>query len=100
MIHTNKITVEKLEIYRVYKGDGDHFARFANKEQREIISLGGWDIIDELLSDYHLIKRNLAAEQYELAFYKKLEESFYDQEAIQLFYQLYDELEHWRNRRC
>lgn len=99
MIDTNKITVEKLEIYRLYKGDGDHFAKFANAEQRKIISLGGWDIVDELLSDYHIIKRDLAAAEYELAFNKKIEESFFDQEAIQQFYQLYDQLEHWRNRR-
>ncbi|OQP58830.1 hypothetical protein A3860_39355 [Niastella vici] len=99
MIETNKITVEKLEIYWDCRGDGDHFARSAKEKERKLFSNGEWRLIDELLSDYALVKRNLAAEQYEQAFYEKLEASFYDHEAKERFYELCDEMEDWRGSR-
>jgi len=99
MVETNKITVEKLNIYRDCRGDGDHFVRSAKEKERKLFSYDEWRLIDHLLSDYQLVKNNLAAEQYELAFYEKLESSFYDQDAKARFYQLYDEMEDWRKRR-
>jgi hypothetical protein len=92
MEEKNKITVEKLEIYKLFKGNNDSFARSANNVQKKEISSYEWDILDELYSDYHIIKRNLAAEQFEVDFKNKLNSNFYNQEAIQRFYLIYNQI--------
>ena len=92
MKEKNKITIEKLEVYKLFKGDNDGFARGANKEQKKEISSDEWDLLDELYSDCHIIKRDLATVQFEVDFNKKLNSLFYNQEAIQRFYQIYNQI--------
>ena len=94
MKEDRKITIEKLEVYMFFNGDIDDFARRANKDQQEEIFSDEWYMIDELINDYHIIKKELAAKQFEISFHNKMDSNFHNEEAKQKFYQVYDQIRH------
>jgi len=67
------ITLKKIEIYMSYNGDGDRFVRFGNSQEKLIINYEDWSLIESLIQDIRLSKRDLVSEQYLENINKKLE---------------------------
>ncbi len=64
------ITLRKIEIYRKFSGDIDHFARVGSHQDKIDISDKEWSLIDSLLQDLELVDKGLAAD----TFVKRLDE--------------------------
>lgn len=64
------ITLRKIEIYRKFSGDIDHFARVSSHQDKIDISDKEWSLIDSLLQDLELVDKGLAAD----TFVKRLDE--------------------------
>ena len=55
------ITLQKLDIFVHYKGDGDMFAR--STRHKDLITDAEWDLIDTLLQDATVINRKLGSKE-------------------------------------
>jgi len=49
------ITIEKLEIYKDYHGDGDMCVRIGKAKDKTIMDENDWGVIDDLVQDIILI---------------------------------------------
>lgn len=67
------ITLNKLKLFKQYKGDGDVFVRIATKKEKDIIDYSDWEMIDELLQDVGLINKGLVSDDYRERINNKLE---------------------------
>ena len=56
------ITEAKLKLYKLYKGDGDMFARTGRKHEKEFMPDSDWHLIDLLLQDATVLSRQLGSE--------------------------------------
>jgi len=55
------ITSEKVKIFASWKGDGDMFARSGSRSDKEVINDAEWSLIERMLEDQVVIKRNLGS---------------------------------------
>lgn len=58
------ITIEKLKIYRHYKGDGDSFARSGRNSEKELINDNDWSIITSSEQNIELIAKGLSSSEF------------------------------------
>ncbi|MBC7412502.1 MAG: hypothetical protein H7331_08625 [Bacteroidia bacterium] len=75
------ITIEKVKIYNIYKGDVDGFGRASNRH-RKIINHNEFSLLEGLIQDIKLIEKGLASENYISHVNKKLLESCNDMDTI------------------
>jgi hypothetical protein len=64
------ITLEKLDMYQKYGGDVDDWQRRGSTQG--VMAPGDWSLIENFISDLKLIKRGLAAAEYEAQVREKL----------------------------
>ena len=58
------ITLEKLNIYKKYKGDVDHYSRVNRNKHELIMESGDFSKIDSLLQDIEITGNGLTSESY------------------------------------
>lgn len=66
------ITIEKLNLFRKYKGDGDAFIRVGTKNEKSVMDYSDWRSIDDFIQEIGLIKKKLASEKFEESVTTKL----------------------------
>lgn len=66
------INIEKIKIYKRFRGDIDSFIRTQNKKLEAVINEDDFRSIEELVQDYTIIKNNLASSEYKEKFNKKI----------------------------
>ena len=76
------ITLEKLRIFAIYKGDADMFGRIGRKVEKAIISEADWHLIDTLLQDCIVLDRNLGAEQRNIQASQRIKEHCENDEVV------------------
>ena len=76
------ITIETLNIYKKYQGDGDIFQRVGKKDEKKIMNYSNWRNVDDLVQKISLIKRKLASKTFEDSTIKQLKESCENQNVI------------------
>jgi hypothetical protein len=69
-LNDDMITRRKIEIFKKYSGDIDHFARVGTHQDKIDISDNEWSLIDNLLQDLEIVDKGLVAD----AFLKRLDE--------------------------
>ena len=79
-----RITVEKLNIYYKYGGDMDGFARVGKEVEKQNISSGDWELIDDLTQSLILIRNGYASDSFTSGTFKRLEELSDEQAYKQL----------------
>lgn len=70
------ITIEKLDIYNKYKGDGDAFVRSATKNEKKIINGSDFLLIDNVIQDLKIIEKGLASKSFIEEFKEKYNHEF------------------------
>ncbi|HWK05692.1 MAG TPA: hypothetical protein VNS58_18760 [Puia sp.] len=70
------LNLEKLNIYKSFRGDIDSFGRSTNKKTREKINENDFRVIDEIVQGMILIKNNLSSDAYKKDIEDKTRESF------------------------
>lgn len=68
------LTVEKIRLYKKFRGDVDSLSRSNNNKIKQLISEDDFFVIESLIQDSHLISKNLASKTYANNFVKKIEE--------------------------
>lgn len=58
------ITQRKIEIFKKFSGDIDHFARVGTPQDKIDISDKDWALIDNFLQDLELVDKGLAADSF------------------------------------
>lgn len=58
------ITKEKIEIYSIYRGDIDGWARAGTNEQKAIMNDQDWLVIGNLVQDLRLVNNGFASKSY------------------------------------
>ena len=66
------ITENKIKVYKKYNGDIDNWARNNSKKERLIISDDDWYLIDELIQDLVLIKKQLTSSKFNNSLSEKI----------------------------
>ena len=69
------LTLEQVELYERYNGNGDSFSRFAKKEEDMIISDENWRILDDFVQDIIFIRKEITSESYIKNVIKRLKEN-------------------------
>ena len=77
------ITLDKLKIYKRYKGDGDMFGLAGRPVERQIVNDADWILIDTLLQDVIVIDRKLGSESRVAEAEQRLRETCADDEVIE-----------------
>lgn len=75
------LTKEKIKIFAYYKGDVDGFGH-GNPSHRKQMDGSEFYLINNLLSDLHMITKNLVSKEYILTTEIKLKESCEDESTI------------------
>lgn len=68
------VTLEKLRIYKMYSGDGDHYTRTNRNRGEQILENGDFSTIDNLLQDIKITNKGLSSETYLKTLSEKLVE--------------------------
>ena len=76
------ITIDKLNIYKKYQGDGDAFNRVGTKKEKGIINYSDWKCIEDLLQDICFVKKGFASKPLEEKLMEKLKNSCENQNVI------------------
>lgn len=76
------ITIEKLDIYKKYQGDGDAFCRVGKKEEKSTINYSDWKRIEEFLQDISIVKNGYASKPFEVELKEILNISCENQKVI------------------
>ncbi len=63
-LNDDMITRRKIEIYKKFSGDIDHFARVGTHQDKIDISDKDWSLIDSLLQDLEIVDKGLAADTF------------------------------------
>jgi hypothetical protein len=58
------ITIEKLKIYQHFRGDVDGWVRTGSEKDKYIIKNTDWFLIDSLIQDIFLIRKDLVAKSF------------------------------------
>lgn len=69
-LNDDMITLRKIEIFKKFSRDIDHFVRVWTPQDKIDISDKDWSLIDSLLQDLELVDKGLAAD----TFVKRLDE--------------------------
>jgi len=69
------ITIEKLKIFDIYKGDIDGFARVGRDHEKQLFDNNEWFLIDSFYQDLDLINKRLVAQEYSNNMFLKLKEN-------------------------
>ena len=72
------ITEEKFQVYNKYNGDIDAFIRMGSNKEKTLLPDFEWYKLENLIQDFHLIRRELASEAFKEAFLRKLEDDLED----------------------
>jgi len=70
------LTLEKLKIYKSFRGDIDSFGRSLNRKTKEKITESEFNLIDELVQEAIVIRNNLASDLFRTSFETKVSQSF------------------------
>ncbi|MBV4360603.1 hypothetical protein [Pinibacter aurantiacus] len=76
------ITLNHIEIYKSYSGDGDGFVRFTTARQKAIMDYKHWALVESLIQDIRLVKNGLASEIYMKTVNERLQENCDNEETI------------------
>ncbi len=76
------ITLNHINIYRKYNGDGDGFIRCATSEEKAVMDYKHWSLIASLVQDIFFIKKGLASDAFVKMTYEKLNNSCEGEETI------------------
>jgi hypothetical protein len=86
------ISLDKINFYKKYSGDGDLIFRLNDKKAQAIFSGNDdWTTITDLLQNIQLIKKNLCSEDFKLQTTTKIQQ-FVDPSAVQALWNLADKL--------
>lgn len=77
------ITQDKIKIYKKYDGDIDNWARTASKKDKLVMDDDDWYIIDRLVQDLSLTKKELTSQDFIHKLSNKLKENCDSEETIQ-----------------
>jgi hypothetical protein len=83
------ITIEKLNIFRKYQGDGDAFIRAGKKKEQSVMDYSDWRMIDEFIQGISLIKNELASERFEESLTTKLKDYCENQSVIDELWRIF-----------
>ena len=61
------ITLEKVQIYQLYDGDVELFARIGTSKQKEHFLDMEWSVIDQFVQGMAIVRRNLASDEFVLS---------------------------------
>ena len=70
------LNLDKLKIYKSFRGDIDSFGRSLNKKIKERMNESEFRLIDELVQGMILIKNDLASDVYKKEIEGKIREAF------------------------
>lgn len=76
------VTIEKLKIYIRYRGDVDMWTRIGSSKERSVMNTNDWYMIDDLIQDLGLVKKQVASNEFVIALRKRLDENCDSEETI------------------
>ena len=76
------ITNDKIKIFKKYNGDIDSWTRNNSKKESLIISDDDWYLIDTLIQDLLLMKKQLISSKFNDSLRKKIEENCENKKVI------------------
>ena len=59
------ITLEHIDIFNKYSGDGDHLVRVGTSKEHELFQGEEWSFIEQTFQDLELINKGLVSVAYE-----------------------------------
>jgi hypothetical protein len=77
------ITYKKIELFKKFNGDIDHFARAGSPQEKMNISDKDWALIDSFLQDLTLVEKGLAAEGFAISLDIRLKANIDDESVLQ-----------------
>lgn len=77
------ITKNKINIYKKYNGDIDSWARSGSKKEKNILNDNDWHIIDGLIQDLSLVKKELTSLTFSNDLNSKLKEICDGEETVE-----------------
>ena len=83
----NMITTEMIKIYILYNGSLGAY-EFAKKKHLKILSWTEFNLIERLVQDIRLVKRGLAAKNYEHELNERLKENCDGEETVAYLYEI------------
>jgi hypothetical protein len=86
------ITLEKLKLYKAYKGDVDLFGRSGSVREKELMPDCDWYLIERLLGDATVLNRNLGSDHRNTEAEQRLESSCENEEAVKYLRHLAERL--------
>lgn len=82
------ITLEHIMIYKKYGGSDDAWAYVVLESEKQIFKGGEWSLINSLIQDILLLKKNLLSQKYIDELNLKLKENCDNEETIEALKQL------------
>lgn len=78
------LTLKKIKIFRSYKGDVDLWAKVGSRKEKALIEEEDWYLIESLIQDIKLVKKELASTQFSDALEIKISDNCEDVQTINL----------------
>ncbi|MFL5741036.1 MAG: hypothetical protein ACJ75B_12515 [Flavisolibacter sp.] len=82
------ITIEKLKIFEKYRRQVDEFARFGKSKEKSLMTDQDWDEIESLIQDVYLVKKGMAALEFENKLNQRLADICENQETIKRIHKI------------
>ena len=86
------ITLEHIEIYKKYGGNGDGFIRCATLEEKSIMSYHDWSLIDDIVQDLIIIKKGFASVSFIGLVDERLKKNCDNEEVIQVLMNMINQI--------
>ncbi len=70
----NKITVDKITIFKKYRGDIDGYARSGTAKEKLVLSDKDFYLIDDLLQSMDMVKKGTASDEFKSKTIQRIKE--------------------------
>lgn len=77
------ITRKKIEIFKKYNGDPDHFARVGTSQDKINISDEEWSLIGVFIQDLELVNKGLASDTFVNRLEERIKENIESVDVLQ-----------------
>jgi hypothetical protein len=77
------ITRRKIEIFKKFNGDIDHFARVGTDQEKKDILDKDWASIDSFLQDFELVENGLVSDSFVGNLGNRIKENFESETIVQ-----------------
>lgn len=82
------ITIEKLKVFRKFKGDIDNFSRFGTKSQKTLLNDNDWSSIARIVFDLSLLQKGVVSSELRAKIEEELKNECENEETVKFLKQL------------